>query len=140
MDVALLDTDMLSEVLKRRHPGVAENARNYLQAHGQFAISIFTQFEIVRGLKEKQAARQLARFETFCQHSSVLPLATNIFERAADLWVMARKSGHPHGDADLLIAATALEHQHALITGNLHHFAWVPGLICVDWRKPRSGT
>jgi tRNA(fMet)-specific endonuclease VapC len=139
MDAALLDTDMLSEVLKRRDPLVIKNASSYLQAHGTFTFSIFTRFELARGLKEKRAARQLARFDTFCQQSSILPLVATVFERAADLWAMARQNGHPHGDADILIAATALEHQLTLATGNRPHFAWVPGLNCIDWRQNVDG-
>jgi tRNA(fMet)-specific endonuclease VapC len=59
-----------------------------------------------------------------------------IFDRAADLWVIARQGGYPHGDADLIIAATALEHARALVTGNTPHFAWIPGLVIADWRQP----
>lgn len=138
MDAALLDTDILSEVLKQRDPIVVGNASTYLQLHSQFSFSVFTRFEIVRGQKEKRAAHQLARFELFCQRSLVLPLTAVIFEQAADLWVAARRGGHPHGDADLLIAATALEHKLALATGNRPHFNWIPGLTIVDWRVRKA--
>jgi tRNA(fMet)-specific endonuclease VapC len=134
MDAALLDTDTLSEILKQRNPIVARNAADYLQLHGQFCFSIFSRFEIARGYREKRATRQLARFEAFCRHSLILPVTAAIFRRAEDLWVMARQSGRPHGDADVLIAATALEHTLVLATGNITHFAWVPGLTVVDWR------
>lgn len=67
---------------------------------------------------------------------SCCPLTDAIFNRAEDLWVLARKGGHPHGDADLIIAATALEHGRVLVTGNTAHFAWVPGLRLEDWRQP----
>jgi tRNA(fMet)-specific endonuclease VapC len=136
MDAALLDTDILSEVLKQRNTTVVGKAADYLQDHGQFAFSIFTRFEIVRGHKEKGATRLLGRFELFCQHSLVLPVTDAIFARAEDLWVLARKGGHPHGDADLIIAATALEHGRVLVTGNTAHFSWIPGLRLEDWRKP----
>jgi tRNA(fMet)-specific endonuclease VapC len=136
MDAALLDTDILSEVLKQRHPVVARNAANYLQFHGRFSVSIVTRFEIVRGYKEKLAVRQLERFDVFCNHSRVLLATAAIFERAAELWASARRGGHPHGDADMLIAATALEHQLSLVTGNRPHFDWIPGITVVDWRQP----
>src|SRR5262245_7422010 len=135
MDAALVDTDTLSEVLKRRHPLVSRHASAYLQVHGRFTFSVFTRFEIVRGHKDKRATRQLARFEAFCLRSQILPLTDAIFDRAADLWALARQHGHPHGDADILIAATALEQQLVLAAGNMTHFAWVPGLVVVDWRQ-----
>ena len=136
MDSALLDTDILSEVLKQRNAPVATKAASYLSIHGQFSFSVFTRFEIERGYKEKNAVRLLSRLTTFCQHSLVFPLSDAIFDRAADLWVLARQGGHPHGDADLLIAATALENGRVLITGNTAHFAWIPGLRIEDWRQP----
>ncbi len=136
MDPALLDTDMLSEVLKQRNPIVRKHARQYLRSHGQFAFSAVTRFEVIRGYKDAGATTQLARFLTFCGHSLVLPLTDAIFDRAADLWVLARQGGHPCGDADLLIAATALVHDRRLVTGNASHFTWIPGLAVDDWRQP----
>ena len=136
MDEALLDTDILSEVLKNRHPIVVQKAASYLQTHGRFAFSVFTRFEIVRGYKEKNALRQLQRFEGFCQRSLILPATDALFEQAGELWVAARHGGHPHGDADLIIAATALDSRRVLVTGNTPHFAWVPGLRRDDWRQP----
>jgi len=56
--------------------------------------------------------------------------------RAAELWCDAWAGGHPHDDADLIIAATAREHGRVLVTGNTPHFAWVQGLRLEDWRQP----
>jgi tRNA(fMet)-specific endonuclease VapC len=39
------------------------------------------------------------------------------------------------GNADLLIAAIALRHQAALVTGNADHFRKVPGLEVEDFRR-----
>lgn len=74
MGLALLDTDTLSEVLKQRNPTVAGHGAAYLQAHGQFAFSTFTRFEILRGYRESNATRQLPRFAAFCTRSLVLPV------------------------------------------------------------------
>ena len=137
MAPAILDTDILSEVLKQRHPNVRKNSRQYLRSHGQFAISAVTRFEIIRWYKELGAVRPLERFLTFCGQSLVLPVTDDLFDRAADLWVLARRGGHPCNDADLLIAATALEANRRLISGNTAHFAWIPGLVLEDWRQPQ---
>ena len=42
MDVTLLDTDTLNEVLKQRNANVIGHAAEYLAQHGQFAISSIT--------------------------------------------------------------------------------------------------
>jgi tRNA(fMet)-specific endonuclease VapC len=91
---------------------------------------------MIRGYKERNAAVPLARFLTFCGHSLVLSVTDAIFDRAADLWVAARQGGHPCGDADLLIAATAIEHSRRLVTGNTSHFSWITGLPVDNWRQP----
>ena len=135
MDATLLDTDILSEILKRRDAQVTAQAAAYLREHGQFTISAFSRFEVRRGYVERRATRQLARFDVFCGHSLVLPATDAVFDRACILWAEARHGGHPCGDADLLIAATALEHNLALASGNLRHFTWVPKLRLEDWRS-----
>lgn len=136
MPPSLLDTDTLSDILKQKNPTVTGHAAAYLALHGQFAFSSITRYEIVRGLKAKGATRQLTQFGMFCRHSLVLPVTDGILDRAADLWVTANRAGHPRNDADLVIAATALEHGLVLVTGNTTHFAWVPGLSLEDWRQP----
>jgi predicted nucleic acid-binding protein len=136
MDEALLDTDILSEILKQRNLLVRQKAAQYLKHHGRFALSVFTRFEIVRGYKEKNAVRQLQRFDGFCQRSLIMPADDAVFEKAGELWVAARRGGYAHGDADLIIAATALESGRVLLTGNTAHFAWIPALRLDDWRQP----
>ena len=136
MDATLLDTDMLNEVLKQKNAQVVQHASAYLVEHGQFAVSSITRYEVVRGLKEKQAMSQLARFAAFCQNSLILPITEATLDRAADLWVTARRGGHPARDADLIIAATALEHDRVLVTGNTRHFTWISKLKLADWRQP----
>jgi tRNA(fMet)-specific endonuclease VapC len=136
MDSALLDPDILSEVMKLRDPIVRRKALAYTRDHGQLAFSSMTRYEVLRGYREQNATQPLARFAIFCQHSIVFAVTDAVFDRAADLWVTGRRGGHPHNDADLIIAATALEHGRVLVTGNTAHFAWIAGLRLEDWRHP----
>jgi tRNA(fMet)-specific endonuclease VapC len=136
MGPTLLDTDILSEVIKQRNAAVTAKATAYLQQFGQFTISAFSRFEVRRGYLLKSATPQLARFEVFCSHSVVLPVTDAIFDHAALLWAEAQQGGHPCGDADLVIAATALVHGLVLATGNVRHFSWITGLKIADWRTP----
>jgi tRNA(fMet)-specific endonuclease VapC len=135
MDATLLDTDILSEILKQRIARVTAKAAAYLEVHGQFTYSAFSRFEVRRGYLERRATRQLIRFDEFCGRSLVLPITDSVLDRACILWAEARHGGHPCGDADLLIAATALEHNLVLASGNLRHFEWMPNLTLEDWRS-----
>src|SRR5262249_2887863 len=136
MRLSLLDTDMVSEVLKRLHPTVRKKASAYLRQNNQFAFSSVTRYEIIRGLKQNKAKTQLQRIQIFCQHSLLFAIIDDVLDRAAELWVLAYESGHPRNDADLIVAAIALENGRVLVTGNVSHFSWIPGLTVEDWRQP----
>lgn len=135
MDEALLDTDILSEVLKGKNLDVLTAAQQYLAIHRQLAFSAITMYEIMRGMLANQAPRQLAAFLALTGRSDVLPVSIPILKRAAGLWAEARNNGHPCDDADLIIAATALEARRVLVTGNTRHFSWISGLCVADWRS-----
>ena len=132
---ALLDTDMVSEVIKLRDITVRQRAIRYSRSQGSLTFSAFTRYEILRGYKHRDAFTQLTRFDIFCQTCIVLPVTDRIWERASDLWSIARKNGFPNEDADLVIAASALEHRHTLVTGNTSHYSWIPDLLLDDWRR-----
>lgn len=117
MTPALLDTNALSAILRGR-------------------ASVMTRFEALRGLKAKGAAAQIRSFELFCAANEVLPLTDAIVVRAADIYADLHRRGQLIGDADTLIAATALEHGLDIVTNNVEHFGRVPGVILHDWLAP----
>ena len=59
MDKALLDTDILSEVLKAQNANIIERVTAYKAAFEQLTISVITVMEIVKGLHKMQ---RVARF------------------------------------------------------------------------------
>jgi tRNA(fMet)-specific endonuclease VapC len=130
----LLDTDILSELLKQ-HPLVLQRVRTYLAEHERLAFSIITRYELLRGLKAKQALTQEAAFTLLCQASLILPLTDQVVDRAATLYGELHRQGSLLPDADLLIAATALEAQRILVTNNLAHFQRVPHLVIETWKR-----
>jgi tRNA(fMet)-specific endonuclease VapC len=136
MHLCVIDSDILSEIIKQKQALVVHRAQAYLHQHQQFAFSAVTRYEILRGLKDKGAIGQQQRFAAFCANSLIFAITDAILDRTADLWVAARKRGLPRRDSDLIIASTALEHGRDLVTGNTAHFSWIPGLIIDDWRRP----
>lgn len=54
--------------------------------------------------------------------AAILPLIESSIERFANIRGRLRAQGQLIGDADILIAATALEHDLVLVTQNLNHF------------------
>lgn len=139
MDEALIDTDILSEVLKKKDQNVLAAAREYLAEHERLAFSAITAYEIIRGMRAAKATKQLGDFLKVIGTSDVLQIGMPVLMRAADLWAEARNGGHPRDDADLIIAATALQARRVLVTGNTEHFSWISDLKLVDWRVATPG-
>jgi tRNA(fMet)-specific endonuclease VapC len=134
---ALFDTDTLSEVIKGRDDNIADAAAAYLQEHRRFTFSVITRYEILRGLEARGATRQRSTFEAQCLVSEVLPLTDEIVVRAAEVYGSLYRAGRLIGDADILIAATALIHGIPVVTNNIDHFERIPGLTVETWRAPR---
>lgn len=131
---ALLDTDILSAVMRRERMAVAQS-RDYLTVHPQFAISIITRYEILRGLSAKRATTQLSGFEALCASMQILPLTDAVIVRAANIYADLYRSGQLIGDADILIAATAMEYGFVLVTNNEKHHSRIAGLTIENWLR-----
>jgi tRNA(fMet)-specific endonuclease VapC len=132
LPLALLDTDILSAIM-RQNPIVVPKAEEYLTYHEQFSFSIITRYEILRGLKAKGAIQQLVALDRFCSANTVLPLTDDIITRAADIYAFLKQQGQPIGDADILIASTAIVNALCVITNNLNHFNRIPNLQIQSW-------
>jgi len=128
----LLDTDVLSRLM-RKTPTALNRARNYLADHPQLSISLITRFEILRGLKAKQATTQLTGFDSFCRNNEVLPITDSVIIRASDIYAELRVRGHLIPDADILIAATAIENGLRLATNNVGDFGRIQGIQIDNW-------
>jgi len=134
LSLVLLDTDILSAVM-RRNPGATERARSYLETHRQLTFSVITRYEVLRGLLVKGATKQLAAFDKLCATSRVLPVTESIIVQAATIYADLHRRGELIGDADILIAATAITHGLAVATNNEVHFRRVRDLQLENWLK-----
>lgn len=132
MNTVVLDTDTLSAIM-RQDANALSAARNYLSVHSRLTISIITRFEILRGLMAKKATSQIKAFHATCDAMTVLPLTDAIVVRAAEIYGRLHQDGKLIGDADILIAATCLEGNHALATNNRAHFSRIEGLVVQNW-------
>ena len=132
MQAALLDTNVLSAVM-RQHPAALARARAYLAVHQRLTFSIITRYEILRGLQAKKATAQLAAFDRLSSVSTILPLTDAIVIRAATIYADLHQRGVLIGDADILIAATGLEHQLIVVTNNERHYQRIAGIQLENW-------
>lgn len=130
----VLDTDILSSIM-RQNPVVISKARAYLDEHGQFTLSIITRYEILRGLRAKGATQQAMVFDRLCARSIILPLSGEAVVKAAEIYADLSYRGELIGDADILIAASALVHGLGVITNNENHFKRIRDLRVENWLK-----
>lgn len=120
----LMGTDILSALRrKQRDPHLEQWLRDNRTA--EFYLSVVTIGEIERGITRQKPhdpdfAESLERWlETVlvCYGQRILPLTVAIARR----W--GRLGGElGHDSADLMIAATALEHNLSVVTRNVRHF------------------
>jgi tRNA(fMet)-specific endonuclease VapC len=132
MKPCLLDTDILS-LFFRNHPQVVENCNLYLREHKKLSFSLITYYEILSGLKHRDADRQIERFLAFSQINRIISLTEESVEKSAEIYANLRKKGTPVDDIDLLIAGVAMANNLVLTTHNQRHFGKVEGLELEDW-------
>jgi len=116
----LCDTNVISEAMKREpNPKV----KQWLGTQELVYASVITVEEIHFGLAYKEAPKQREWFEKFLRlGSEVLPVTEAIAKRCGELRGNFRKKGVIRTQADLLIAATAYEHNLTLATRNTRDF------------------
>jgi predicted nucleic acid-binding protein len=117
---ALWDTSVVIDLLRGHPPSIA-----YARALSEPpSCSEITRVEVLRGLRsdERRATERL--FATI----SWLLVDEPIARRAGDLGRRFRRSHAGIATADLIIAATAEEHDLELATLNVKHFPMVRGL------------
>ncbi len=132
MRPVLIDTDILSRFF-RRDPKVVARFSEYVQQHDVIEFSILSYYEILSGLRHRDAHRQLNIFLEFSGENRIVPLNREAADHAARLYAETRKAGTPVDDIDILIAGIALAHDRAVVTHNTAHFSRLSGVIVEDW-------
>ena len=132
MKPSLVDTDTLSFFFKG-HPSVVSSFEAYSQQYAQVNLSIITYYEILSGLKHRDANKKLEVFLDFAAQNTVLSLTEEAATIASEYYATLCKQGQPLEDIDLLIAGIALSNNLVLITHNTKHFERIEGIEIADW-------
>ncbi len=96
------------------------------------ALSIVSLMELLQGARSKLEARQIQQFLRQLRFR-VLPLSEPIGSAAAAV-ISQHALTHGIQVADALIAASALEWDDSLCTGNIKHFRPIRGLSVVPFK------
>jgi len=133
MNRALIDTDILSYFFKVDLV-VVDNFKKYLAVHNIIEISLITYYEIMSGLKHKNAQKQLELFKNFVSENKVIGLTELSCNIASEVYSNLRAKGELIDDIDLLIAGIAIENEMTLVTNNENHFSRIPDLKIENWK------
>lgn len=126
----LLDTDVCIALIKGQR-GIQEHIRNINLS--DIKISDITLAELYFG------AFKLGQQKHFDDVSKIYHLFESYpiayLRKNGELRWMLEQQGLKIGDMDMFIAATALEEDLILVTGNTEHFERIPGLKIENWMK-----
>lgn len=119
----IIDTDVLVWYLKKRPEAAA-----FLDAVplGERRVSIVSVLELLQGCRNRGELRDAGEFieGALAEVVPVTPAISTGARRIMQQFVLSRRPGA----LDTLIAATALEENEVLATGNLKHFNFIAGL------------
>ncbi|OGG18481.1 hypothetical protein A2721_01690 [Candidatus Gottesmanbacteria bacterium RIFCSPHIGHO2_01_FULL_47_48] len=124
MSEFLLDTTIFVDLFR----GVA-GVKDYLNTLMKIQCSIISVAELLQGAVNKKSQKKI---EKFLSNVEILPITSRV---GGIMLELVREYSLSYGLAipDALIAATALEEKLTLVTSNVKHFKFIPGLRLNDW-------
>ena len=130
----ILDTSVIIAE-ERRGTSAAELLKGIRASLGSepIALSAVSVIELEHGVWRAREPAQAARRQKFLDDLfavvPVYPLTFEIARRAARIDGEAKRNGTSIPFQDLVIGATALELDYAVVTHNVRHFQMIPGLV-----------
>ena len=122
----LIDTNVFIEYFRGKR-----KAEEYLQSVDIIRCSVISAAEIIQGARNKKELQSIRRF---VERIEVIPLKSTVGDQMLSLMVAYHLS-HGLRIPDALIAATAMEENLTLTTGNIKHFSFIKGLKLLDWSQ-----
>jgi tRNA(fMet)-specific endonuclease VapC len=127
------DTDVLSAVL-RREPPLSLLRRLAQVPPSEQATTTITLGELLYGAARRGSEQLVKRVREVLQLATViLPFDAEAAEVYGPLRAELELQGKRLDEPDLRIASIAVSRELTLVTGNVRHFARVPGLPVENW-------
>ena len=132
----ILDTNVF---IHSERSGEAVNFSQWKE-YGDVYISAVTASELLVGVyyakNDSQRTRRSSFVEAVLARVPVLSFEMEEARVHAGLFAVLSKRGKMIGAHDLMIAATAIAHNCAVLTENVREFARVPGLETISFSRP----
>jgi len=123
----LIDTNIISHLFADRLP---QSGKDFVASviNADFVISVVVEIEV---LTYHETPSKMSLIEEFIQLATILPLDKEVTQKAIEL----RRNYRNMKLGDAIIGATAVVHNHILITNNTKDFVNIKGLKLVDPHK-----
>jgi tRNA(fMet)-specific endonuclease VapC len=132
------DTDVLSAVLRRDPPLGLIRRLAQVPPEEQYTTAI-TLGEMLFGASRRGSPRLTERVRDLLRSAqTILPFDEAAAEVYGPLRAELEGQGRRLAEPDLRIASIVLARDLVLVTGNVRHFARVPGLRVENWLAPSS--
>jgi predicted nucleic acid-binding protein len=140
----LLDTNFLSE-LRKPKPNQLVMAYSLSRPPEELFISTVTLAEVRFGIVSQQDRAKREALQDWLEQEirpmfadRVVPISEAVILRWRVLLEQGRKSGRVFSQPDLIIAATAIEHNLTFVTRNTKDFTGLPDLKLLNPWEPRT--
>ena len=129
-----LDSNVCIDYMRKGKKADMIDAKIFEVGPRNIKISAVVVAELMHGAyKSKRPAETLNDTINFLANFDIVPFG----EREADIYGQIRadleRKGHPIGNNDMLIAATALSCNATLVTNNIQEFSRIDSLNLTDW-------
>lgn len=119
----VVDTDIIIDYLKKRHPGAELLKKAYLKY--SIHITSITVYELLYGVQKSGKANLINRL---LKYVTVVPFDDAAAKKAAAIHYALRNKGMDIGVKDSFIAGICDAHNMPLLTRNIDHFKRVPNI------------
>ena len=132
----LLDTNILSAIIKRPQDAAAAKARAIAhETPAQLITSVVVECELAVGAKRIASVPLEVKIRQLLQFIKPMPIGREVVAHYALVRSMLERSGTPIGPNDTLIAAHALTLGATVVTDNEAEFSRVAGLQVENWLR-----
>lgn len=128
----MLDTNILSELVRNPHGRAARRAR---AVQDEVCTSVVVAAELRYGCAKRGSPALSRRVEELLDEIGILALDAPADVHYGQIRSGLETAGQPIGGNDLLIAAHARALELTLVTANLREFARIPDLKIENWMR-----
>lgn len=130
----IFDTDTLSELMKPRpRTSVRKRMAEVPREHRFISAASVWELRFGTALTDDPGKAWADVERVLLSRVEILPFERETAEWAGDLTADMRKAGVQVDEPDLMIGATARQHDLTVVTRNERHFSLIPGVRFENW-------